>query len=318
FRPLLAPSSCRRHGHPITIAMLWYRGPAIPRRGVIAWRISGSPAGIICSTATTAADSLLRMSSSRLISRGRSLRRRRMRAPPRTARGAERRLPADLLNDPRRPIASSEIAAIADADARENWTLMIAFRDHLVGHKTVEAAYLDLVRRGVGQTPLLFINQLVHVILRNLLDRCDDVFMLRAAELFFRQQRLTVHDGSLIAADEEKVTGVSPQPTSSLVAMLGLPVAGEIDVLNDGNAESYWERSDLFDMALDLTAGRRGLDALGKVIERWIAHLLSVEVEIEALIEATEVNLTWYVGLDAEATGIGDALWTGGELHPAA
>src|SRR5262249_62078378 len=54
--------------------------------------------------------------------------------------------------------------------------------------------------------------------------------------------------------------------------------------------------------------------ALGKVIEQWIAHLLSVEVEVEALIEATDVNLTWYVGLDAEATRIGDALWTGGEL----
>src|SRR6266498_3883205 len=101
------------------------------------------------------------------------------------------------------------------------------------------------------RSPPPFIDQLVHVILRNLLDRCDDVFMLRAAELFFRPQRLTVHDGSLIAADEEKVTGVSPQPASPLVAMLGLPVAGEIDVLNDGNAESYWERSDLFDMALD-------------------------------------------------------------------
>jgi hypothetical protein len=164
--------------------------------------------------------------------------------------------------------------------------------------------------------PPLFIDQLVHVILRNLLDRCDDVFMLRAAELFFRPQRLTVHDGSLIAADEEKVTGISPQPASPLVAMLGLPVAGEIDVLNDGNATSYWERSDLFDMALDLTAGRRGLDALGKVIERWIAHLLSVE--IEALIEATDVNLNWYVGLDAEATRIGDVLWTGGELDRAA
>jgi len=38
---------------------------------------------------------------------------------------------------------------------------MIVFRDHLVGHKTVEAAYLDLVRRGMGETPPLFINQLV-------------------------------------------------------------------------------------------------------------------------------------------------------------
>ena len=74
----------------------------------------------------------------------------------------------------------------------------------------MEAAYLELVRRGVGATPSLFINQLVHVILRNVLDGCEDAFVLRAAELFFRPQRLTVHDGSLIAADEETIAGVQP------------------------------------------------------------------------------------------------------------
>jgi hypothetical protein len=158
----------------------------------------------------------------------------------------------------------------------------------------------------------------VHVILRNALDGCDDVFVLRAAELLFRPQRLTVHGGSLIAADEETVAGARPQAVSPLVAMLGLPAAGEVDVLNDDNAETYWQRSDLFDMALDLTAGRRGLDALGKVIERWIAHLLPVEVEVQSLTEATGVNLTWYVGLDTEATAIGDTLWHGEELDQAA
>jgi hypothetical protein len=239
-------------------------------------------------------------------------------APPPNAGAAERALHAALLSDPCRPVTTSEIAAIADSDARENWSFMIAFRDRLVRHKTVEAAYLDLVRRGVGATPPLFINQLVHVILRNVLDGCEDVFMLRAAELFFRPQRLSVLDGSLVAADEEKVSGESPAPVSPLVAMLDLPVAGEVEVLNDANAETYWARSDLFDMALDLTAGRRGLQALGNVIVRWIAHLLSVEVQIEPLIEAANVNLTWYVGLDAEATRIGDALWRGGELDQAA
>ena len=239
-------------------------------------------------------------------------------APPPDACIAERTLHAALLTNPRRPVAASEIAAIADADARENWSVMTAFRDRLVGHKTVEAAYLDLVRRGVGATPPLFMNQLVHVILRNLLDGCEDVFVLRAAELFFRTQRLTVQDGSLIAADEETVAGAHPQQVSPLVAMLGLPAAGEIDVLNDGNAETYWERSDMFDMALDLTAGRRGLDALGKVIGQWITHLLSVEGEVEALVEATDVSLIWYVGLDAEATAIGDALWNDEEADQAA
>jgi Family of unknown function (DUF6352) len=239
-------------------------------------------------------------------------------APPPDACIAERTLHAALLTNPRRPVAAAELATIADADARENWSLMSAFRDQLARHRTVEAAYLDLMRRGVGETPPLFINQLVHVILRNALDGCDDVFVLRAAELLFRPQRLTVHGGSLIAADEETVAGARPQAVSPLVAMLGLPAAGEVDVLNDDNAETYWQRSDLFDMALDLTAGRRGLDALGKVIERWIAHLLPVEVEVQSLTEATGVNLTWYVGLDTEATAIGDTLWHGEELDQAA
>jgi Family of unknown function (DUF6352) len=239
-------------------------------------------------------------------------------APPPDACIAERTLHAALLTNPRRPVAAAELAVIADADARENWSLMTAFRDHLASHRTVEAAYLDLMRRGVGETPPLFINQLVHVILRNALDGCDDVFVLRAAELLFRPQRLTVQGGSLIAADEETVAGARPQAVSPLVAMLGLPAAGEVDVLNDDNAETYWQRSDLFDMALDLTAGRRGLDALGKVIARWIAHLLPVEVEVESLTEATGVNLTWYVGLDAEATTIGDTLWHGEEVDQAA
>jgi hypothetical protein len=239
-------------------------------------------------------------------------------APPSDACIAERSLHAAVLASPRRPVAASDIASIADADARENWALMIAFRDRLVEHRTLEAAYLDLVRRGVGETPPLFINQLVHVILRNLLDGCEDAVLLRAAEMLFRPQRLTVHDGSLIAADEETIAGVNAQPVSPLVAMLGLPAPGEIEVLNESNADSYWERSDLFDMALDLTAGRRGLDALGQVIGRWIAHLLAIEVVIAPLTEATDVDLNWYVGLDAEASRIGDALWRGEEPEVAA
>jgi hypothetical protein len=238
-------------------------------------------------------------------------------APPPDACTVERTLHAALLADPRRRIAAAEIAAIADADARENWGLMIAFRDRLAACKHVEAAYLDIVRQGAGTTPLLFINQLVHVILRNLLDGCEDTYMLRAAELFFRPQRLTVHDGALIAADEEVIATTIAQPVSPLVAMLDLAVPSNVDVLVEANSNTYWDRSDLFDMAFDLTAGQRGLAALGDVIALWVSHLLSVEVTIEPLVEASDVALTWYVGLDVEATKIGDALWTGEALDAA-
>ena len=182
--------------------------------------------------------------------------------PPPDACAAERALHTRLLAEPRREVKPAEIAAIADPDARENWQVMLAFRDHLTGHRTIEAAYLDIIRRGI-KIPHLFINQLVHVILRNALDDCADPYVLRAAELFFRPQRMTLHEGSLIAADEETISGTSDTPVSPLVSMLGIPAEAEIDVMNDDNAEHYFEHSDQFHVGLDLTGGRRGLQALG-------------------------------------------------------
>jgi hypothetical protein len=234
--------------------------------------------------------------------------------PPPQACAAERQLYGALFEAPRRCVAAAEILAIADDDARHNWELMIAFRDRLVGHKTLEAAYLDLVRHGVGATPPLFLNHLVHVILRNVLDGCDDPVILRAAELFFRPQRMTLHESSLMAADEETIAGARATSASPLISLLGIPAGAEIDVLSDHNASAYWERSDRFDMAIDLTAGRRGLAALGEAMSLWVRHMLSVEVKIEPLTEMRDVNLTWYVGLDAEATRIGNAIWNGDVL----
>lgn len=237
--------------------------------------------------------------------------------PPPDACVVEKTLHAALLAGPRRSVGADEIAAIADPDARENWTMMIAFRDHLLRHPTLEAAYLAFARGGAGQTPPLFLNQLVHVILRNILDECDDPWILRAAELFFRPQRVNVHEGALLSADEEVVAGDNPGAVSPLVGILGLEKSAEIDVLGDTNVDSYYERSDRHDMALDLTAGRRGHHALARVIERWVHHLLNTEVEVEPLIEVQNANFTWYVGLDAEGTKIGDLLWNGEPLDEA-
>jgi hypothetical protein len=237
--------------------------------------------------------------------------------PPQEACAVERTLHGALVANPRLLVAASDIAAIADADARENWQVLIAFRDRLLRYPTLEAAYVALCRQGFGQTPPLFINQLVHVILRNALEGVDDPWVARAGELFFRTQRVTVHGGSLIAADEETVGGATTAPVSPLVSMLGLPTEAEIDVLNDDNAAGYWQRSDRFDMAIDLTVGRRGLAALAIAMQHWIAHLLGVETTIEPLKELREVPLNWYVGLDADATRIGDLLWKGEEIDDA-
>jgi len=236
-------------------------------------------------------------------------------APQFDACAIERTLHAALLFDPWRPIAVTEIDMIADADARENWQFMIAYRDHLAKHRTLEATYLALVRE-TSRLPPIFLDQLVHLILHNALDQCDDVYMLRAAELFFRPQRLTVYNDSLLAADQEQISA-HPAAISPLAAMFGLPARPEIDVLSDANAPDYWERSDRFDFALDLTTGSHGLAALGAVIAYWVKHLLNVDIIVEPLNELRDVALTWYVGLDAHGTRIGDALWNGGAIDEA-
>jgi hypothetical protein len=236
--------------------------------------------------------------------------------PPQDACPAERQLHDALLENPRLPVSAAQIAAIEDADARENWEVMIAWRDHLASVDTLETAYLEIFRRSM-KLPHIFIDQLVHAILRNMLDDCDDALVLRAAEMFFRPQKLTLGDGTVLAADQEAAAGHADVHASPLTALLGLPALPHVDVLSEANADSYWTRSDRFDMALDLTAGRQGLTALGVVVARWIAHLLAIKVGVEPLTELRDLPLTWYVGLDSEATQIGDALWEGKEVNEA-
>jgi hypothetical protein len=235
--------------------------------------------------------------------------------PPPEACSAERHLHAALLSDPRQPVDPTRIATIADADARENWEVMIGWRDHLVKHRTLEAAYLDTTRRNVKR-PGAFIGHLTQAILRNALDDCDDAFMLRAAEMFFRPQKLATQEASIVAIDEETESLLGRPTRSPLEALLGLPSTTEIEVLSDATAGSYWERSDRFDMALDM-AGQRGLAALGSVIARWVSHLLAVDVTVEPVVELHDTPWSWYVGLDSEGTRIGDSIWHGNDLDDA-
>ena len=232
--------------------------------------------------------------------------------PPPEACAAERALYDRMFEAPRSPVTPADIAALADADARDNWQLLIAFRDHLVAHSSLEAAYLALMRQGVGQTPPLFINQIVHVLMRNVLDGETDPFTLRAAEPFWRPQRLTRHDGRILLADEELVDGTqADMHTSPLVAMLGDQKAKTLDVLGDANAGDYLARSDAFDLVLDFRPSGDGRSALARVMERWLGHMLGLDASIAPLETIEDKSWFWYIGLDAEATRIGNALWQG-------
>jgi hypothetical protein len=192
---------------------------------------------------------------------------------------------------------------------------MIRFRERLLAAPTIEAAYLDMMRNGVGQVPSLFIDQLVHLILRNALDGCDDPYVLRAAELFFRPQRASFHDGTLLLADAEAIAEFERERHAlPLLEMLGSPAVAELDVLDDASAATYWSRSDAFTMALNLGSNPKSRKALAHAIAAWVRHLLGVAAAVEPLAEIRDDDWRWFVGLDAEGTRLGNALWNGEAL----
>jgi hypothetical protein len=102
--------------------------------------------------------------------------------------------------------------------------------------------------------------------------------------------------------------------------MLAPPKAfGEMDVMDDENAWTYWSRSDAHAMVMNIGGNPKARAGLCAVIERWIAHLLGVAVNVETVPSIEDRDWRWFVGLDSEATKIGNALWnsTGVDHHAA-
>jgi hypothetical protein len=235
--------------------------------------------------------------------------------PPEEACDAERALHATLLATPR---ASVDPTALADPDAAENWAVFLAFRNALIAAPTIEAAYLRLATGDLSGTPPLFLTQLVHVILRNALHDCTDAATVRAAELFYRPQRATHHNDTLLLADAEAIeTHEQQRQASPLLAMLAPPAVAELAVLTEDNAAEYWGRSDAFDMVLNLGGVPGGRDALGRAIAIWVRHMLGFGVTVDPLPTIDDPHWSWFVGLDTEATRIGNALWHGEEAPEA-
>ena len=162
---------------------------------------------------------------------------------------AERALHARLMERPDAPVSDADIAAMKDDDIKENYQVLIGFRDRLVAAGTIEACYLDLFKSGIGRIPPLFINQLTQIILRNILNDTLYPLWARCAELLFRDQKISLADGAVMAADADTVElHLSPQAPASLEVLKGVSKEGrktiELDVLSDANAELYWQRSD--------------------------------------------------------------------------
>ncbi len=195
-----------------------------------------------------------------------------------------------LMAEPRMPVPDQDLSAFADPDAAENYGVFLRFRDWLAGAPSLEAAYLRLVRGG-GGIPPLFVDHIVQVILRGILEDCDDPLRLRAAELLFRSQKVNIADGAIMLADDETV---ETQAASAAI---------NLDVLSEDNIATYWERSDRYDTVFNASIQSFGQDALARVLESWVDHFLGVRVSIQPVASIRDERWRWHVGLGRGSHG---------------
>ena len=220
---------------------------------------------------------------------------------------------------PRTEITEQDLQAIEDADARDNYRVILKFRQKLLDAGTVEGCYMKLFKAPIDIPPM-FVDQLAHVILRNLLDGTDDALRLRAAEVFFREQKATIQDGHVLLADLETVEMHASGNRYGSIGRLIVEAQGDLakvdlDVLDRANAAIYWERESRHDTVISVTYGRPALDAFCRVLELWIEHFLSVKVQIKPVRKIDEPRWAWHIGLDAESTAILNELWAGTEIE---
>ena len=241
-------------------------------------------------------------------------------APMETSCAAERDLHQHLLDDPRREIKADQLASLQDADARDNYAVWLRFRQRILAHPTLEASYLALFQGDGVDVPPLLVHQISQILLRHILKDDADAMQVRIAEMFFRTQKITVlDDGVVMAADEETVERLATQSSFGTLGDLlqkgGIKLKSvDLDVLQPESADDYWYRSESFDWALQLNHEQPALDALCDVMALWIKHFLGVSVRIQTEKDIDDDQWVWHVGLDAQASGVLNALYQGEEV----
>ncbi|WP_175624243.1 MULTISPECIES: DUF6352 family protein [Oxalobacteraceae] len=232
----------------------------------------------------------------------------------------ERALHAALLAEPRRVVTDAEISALQDADAQDNYRILLAWRDRLLAAPTLEAAYLDLFRAGSINVPPVFIDQLTQLIVQGMLDGSEEALQVRAAELFFRKQKVAIENGAVMLADADTVelhaTGGNYGDIGRLLIEANTkPRRVELDVLDQENADTYWARNERHDTVISFAYGRAALTAFCRVVEKWIQHFYGVSVVVRPLRAIEAKHWAWHIGLDAEASAILNDLYAGVELE---
>ncbi len=222
---------------------------------------------------------------------------------------AETKLHKKLVDKPFALVEKKELNSIRDKDVIFNYEVILKFRDFLSKYPTLDSAYLSIARGQAIDFPPLFVDQMVQIILRNILNQSPYALQVRASEIFFRTQVVTIAEDEIMVADEATVQLQAEKKITKANDPKQFEV--DIDILRESSADNYWSRSDKFDTSIDLAYTKPGLDALARVIEKWVYHFLSIEVSIKPMKKIEDANWSWHLGLDSDSNNILNDLYNG-------
>jgi len=214
----------------------------------------------------------------------------------------EHALHAKLAEQPFAPVSEAELSAMADPDIIENYRAVLRFRDFISQFDNLQAAYMAIANGAEITFPPLFVNQLCHIIMRQILAHETEPMHLRASEILYRSQSVTAEDGRIMIADETIVQMAAD--SQRLEGGQDRPEEVQIEILTRDTQDAYWERSDNFDTAIDIAYTQPGNDAIARVLEKWVFHFLNISATITPMQRIDDEEWAWHVGLDSDSTAI--------------
>lgn len=215
-------------------------------------------------------------------------------ALPAEACASEAYLHKALQAAPLQKIGDEQLAAILDTDARDNYVFYARLQTELLAAGSVEAYYLQLIGSEAVTVPPEVMDALVENITLRMMDATTNptidkniAVQYAAAQWLYQRQAVHLEDGRVIHdVPRDSVT----EPLDLSHGMANELSHGLIFRLNNANS---------------------GLKALSQVLEKWIAHMLQVEVSIKHISKVDDPAWRWHIGLEATSTGVLNDLYLG-------
>ncbi len=202
-----------------------------------------------------------------------------------------------LQSSPLQKVSDAELTTLLDADARDNYAFYLRLQAELLAAGSLEAYYLQLVRSAAVTVPQEVIDALVENITLRMMDATTNptvdkniAVQYAASEWLYKRQSVHLEEGRVM----------HDVPRDSVTEPLDLS-HGMANELSHG-------------LIFRLSNANSGLKALSQVLEKWIAHMLKIDVNIRHVAKVDDPAWRWHIGLEATSTGLLNDLYTGADV----